>query len=286
LKLAESDPEALIKRAIEGDAVGQAVVLALLQEEEAEEAQEELRRVKAWEAEQDDQLKAELQKSERIWELVVVGLESLGFVRYTRNPWKRRSMLTIKDKPTTAEARAKIRALVKQAVTPGPDTIEKLRRLAKAHPVEFVAEVECELFHLAAFTIGSEEFKRTKKRADDLIARMQLLAVELCDGSPSLARRLCAQAVAFCWAEHWILSSVAAVNRVGNDWHPRSIRKRDAAHRRFMKSLKTFAQIVRAEARPKRMQVKSASENNGSIFAGPSIAEVFDGLASGGAYMR
>jgi hypothetical protein len=194
LELAESDPERLIKLAMGSDETAQSIVLALLQDEAAQEAEDELERIREWEAQQETQFEAERQRNKRIWELIIIALESLGFVRHARKPWTR-SMTEIKsNKSTTGETRAKIRAIVNQAVRPGPGTIEKLRQVSREHPEAFAAEVQCELAHLAAFTLAIKEFSNTKKRSADLLARMQLLALELAGDRPSPARRLAAEA--------------------------------------------------------------------------------------------
>jgi hypothetical protein len=116
-----------------------------------------------------------------------------------------------------------------------PDTTENLRQISQAHPEAFAAEDQAKLAHLAAFTLAMKEFSNIKKRGPDLLARMQLLTLELAGDRRSAARRVCAQAVAFAWAERWVLSTIARGAGVNNCRHSRLIRMRDAPHRRFMR---------------------------------------------------
>jgi hypothetical protein len=101
------------------------------------------------------------------------------------------------------------------------------------------------------------------------------MAAELAGENPSTARLLCAQAVAIAHAEHWMVTMQAASHGMQQDHYPKSIRKRNAAHKRLMTWLKTLAQITAAEQRKQRMTF-NVIKNRESILAGSGgMAELF-----------
>src|SRR5262249_43883926 len=83
--------------------------------------------------------------------------------------------------------------------------------------------------------------------AASLLARLELVAAELSGENPSPARRLVAQAAAFNWAEVWALN-IGAAARV-EDEHPGMVRRRTAAHKRFLASLRPLVAVARLEGR-------------------------------------
>ena len=80
---------------------------------------------------------------------------------------------------------------------------------------------------------------------------------------------MCAVAAAFAWAEHWTLNMQAGGTGVRKD-DPASTRRRNAAHKRFMVSLRTLAQIQRAESAQKRA-VRSTSSWWPEVFGARSL---------------
>ena len=78
LKLSETDPDMMIRTALEDPDAGWGVLAELMEAEEDEECQQ-----------QEQLFQAETARGEQIRAMVTIGLESLGFVRHARNPWTR-----------------------------------------------------------------------------------------------------------------------------------------------------------------------------------------------------
>ena len=78
---------------------------------------------------------------------------------------------------------------------------------------------------------------------------MELITHDAAGENPSIARRLCAELVAFAWADHWIVAFSAAGKGLQNHGDSISIKRRNASTRRFTLALKTLAQIEAAERR-------------------------------------
>jgi hypothetical protein len=86
-----------------------------------------------------------------------------------------------------------------------------------------------------------------------LEARMGLLLSELAGAQPTPSIRLVSEAVVFCWAEWWMHATIAAKDIRGTT--PMQIRRQQAAHRRFLASVKVYAQISRLEGSPGTLPV-------------------------------
>jgi hypothetical protein len=151
-----------------------------------------------------------------------------------------------------AKFRSRFRALVKMVRRGDESAVDTLKKLVQDHPTWAAKEFSFDHARTARLSIAVQEFANTPDQANSLFAKMQLIISELVDENASPARRMCAELVSYCWAEHWVLSTLAAVNGV-NKRPMDDIRRRTAAHRRLALSLRTLAQIETAERRPRRM---------------------------------
>jgi hypothetical protein len=67
---------------------------------------------------------------------------------------------------------------------------------------------------------------------------------DLVNVTSSPASRLCAEAVVFAWAEHWLFSAQATYHGASQQTAI-EIKRQTAALRRLMMALKTYSQIAR-----------------------------------------
>ncbi len=127
---------------------------------------------------------------------------------------------------------------------------KKLRQLSISHPTEVARAFSVNLEELAECTFVEREVTDADLRSE-LRAKMRLTAAQLAGDNPSTAVRMCAAAAVFAWADHWILNMQAGGAGVRKD-DPASTRRRNAALKRYMTTLKTLAQIQKAErAKPR-----------------------------------
>jgi hypothetical protein len=196
---------------------------------------------------------AERKRGQAIRTLLLIGLEAVGFTRYDRHPWRRRIMAALPSPVPMAgdEFKSKFRTLARSVFRGDQSAVEKLRKLAKAYPIQTAKELTFDIARTARLGLAVTEFSQ-RFAADSLIAKMETLIVELAGDNPSPAKRLCAEAVGFAWGEHWILCMAAASGGVGKR-SLEDIRRRTAAHKRLLSGLKTLTQIERAEQKPRRM---------------------------------
>jgi hypothetical protein len=225
----------------------------LLEQEAIEEREDERQRLQQWHAEQDELYRAEAQRGRGVLAVMTITLEGLGFRRYSRNPWKRRQMKALPDK-TAKKPAAGIEALMpdllERIFEGDSEALETARKLIEAHPQEVINSIMYYIERLAEAEYACGEVPNDVDGRRDTVATMRLTAAELAGEKPSAAVRLCASAVAFSWIEHWALNMRAGIKRLQDD--PVTIRRRNAAHKRFMIGLRTLAQIRRAESATKR----------------------------------
>jgi hypothetical protein len=165
-----------------------------------------------------------------------------------------------------SNARKRIHELIEKIAyaDPDPAVIEELRRLGTLHPVCFAKEIG-HSFATGARIFMSEDMAKERKLKGQCYAKMVMLTRELAGDDPSPARRLCAEAASFAYTEWWLLTMQAARTGIRKE-HPLSVKRRNAAHRRYMTSLKVLSQIEAAEVKPRRMQVKVADTEE-NIFS-------------------
>jgi len=190
-----------------------------------------------------------------------------------------------KLKTVSDDIRKRIKHLIGVCSHGNAEATAELRRAAAMHPKEFVKEIGLSMATYAklSFVINNlpamgdnEEY-----RQDRQLTQMNLMAVELAGPNPSPACRLAAEVCSFCYLEHWLATLFMAHGRMHKE-HPLLAKRRSAAHRRFMTSLRTLTQIKVAEARPRRMTVKFAPKPGESAFSGvPSMAEAMAGIRGG-----
>lgn len=153
--------------------------------------------------------------------------------------------------PSAPPSRSEVKALVEEVKAGKPASLNALRALAVYHPALVVEETHADLASLARTALMHATFKDDMVLREGLRVKLRLLAAELAGDNPSPARRLCVEAVAFAWGEHWWISTLVAANQHST---PAWLRRQSGAHRRLMSSLKTLAQLTAAE-RPVRRSI-------------------------------
>jgi hypothetical protein len=189
--------------------------------------------------------------------MVAVILTALGFVRYARNPWRRRAMRrgvrsmtpAVCSDPGPPPVPAEVEALVKRTSAGEKEALWSLCELAKVHPRVVVDATTNDLCWCARTLLADHLGNGDKAQEIGIETRLELIAADLAGEGASLALQLCAEVVAFSWLEYWTLS--AAIARGGRlaKTTPIEIRRQNAAHRRFLASLRTFTQIASLEGR-------------------------------------
>jgi hypothetical protein len=205
------------------------------------EAEEEARRRLAREEVRDA-------RTRRVVAAVLVGL---GFIRYQRNPWRRQAMRSIEGPRDSGKppAARRVAALVKRVRAGKPGALPELAALARAHP-RVVAEATmtdmnwCAKSALAELLAGHGRDEATAVAVE---ARLDLLEAELAPAGSGIATRLLAAVVAHAWAENWAIT--AACSKLLGKTAPGDLRRQHAALRRYLASLRSYAQVERLEGR-------------------------------------
>jgi hypothetical protein len=202
-------------------------------------------------------LEAEEDRGRALRQIVATVLEGFGFVRYARNPWRRRAMTTLAtiDRKGTPPDRAEVRALVKAVEAGEPGALNRFRDAARLHPAAVAELVGIDLAELARTNIVrchlTGDLRREKAtvdlRREKATVQMRAMLEQLTGPRPSPVLKLVAEAVVFAWAEHWMLS-ISAGKYIASST-PMQVRRQAAAHKRFMSSLKTYTQIAALEGR-------------------------------------
>jgi hypothetical protein len=198
--------------------------------------------------------------------LVRVGLEARGFVRYTRNPWKRRMRalpapsVNSAAKERLAAKRAEIREAIYNLVHIRADgAITRVQALARDFPDVFESEVQSDVVRLARGILADKQSGMgSSKLRDDLLARMHMVAADLAGPDPSPSRRLCAEVASFAWAETWMLAIVVGGNR-GEEQSRQASTRLQGAQRRLLSALRTHAQIESIETRRVQPEIVNAT---------------------------
>jgi hypothetical protein len=192
-------------------------------------------RRKEWETEK--------RRAAGIRDLVTITLDGLGFRLHARNRWRRKRMkaLTIDTQPPPLPSRNDLRRLIGEVRNGVQGARGELHRLAVAYPEVIVEATYTDLASLATETLANH-VGGDDACTEGVKAKMRMLYAELVGDHASPAIRLVTKAVVFAWLEHWILS-LSASTRVQqtSDMH---LRRQNAAHRRFIRAVKTYSQIA------------------------------------------
>ena len=224
----------------------------LIAQEDAEHRLE----LRARKEEQERHFTQEQRQGKQIQALLNIALRSKGFIRYDRQPWTRTTMEMMQlDGPRMRkrELRERIRALISKAADGDESAAAELANIGRLYPAAFDRELGDHLAYLARISFVSQ-LSADHAKQDQYLAQFGVLAAELAGETPSAARRRCAEVAAFCYMEYWVLSLSVSSRQTRNADLP-LVKRQTAAHSRYMKSLKTLAQIAQAEVRPRRMVI-------------------------------
>jgi hypothetical protein len=222
-------------------------LIALERERERAEAREE-------EEAERKRLALEAARGEGLRRVVATCLEGFGYHRRLRHHWQRRRPVSQPQAPAPAPLQpdqatvdAEIRAAV-AAIRKGPDAaaVARLRELAGRYPKSTHRILDMDFSRLARSLIDE---KLTVKKQDKggLLARMEVMAVELSGENPSIAVLLAAELATYNWMETWLLNVICSNDFDGAGL--RTSRRRTEAQRRFQKSLSWLEQLKALEER-------------------------------------
>jgi hypothetical protein len=181
--------------------------------------------------------------------VVGLALEASGYARYQRGKWQRRVMMKMKALPgpkaNGERLPAKIRALVKIALSGDNSALDALQRISRLYPVAFASEVKGDLCLSAQTVLADRASAGNDKLYDDLLVRMRLEGAKLAGDDPSPAKQACASWAATMQAHAAILAMRAAK---GED----KSGLLHAASREYQRALKTLAEIGALDVRRSR----------------------------------
>ena len=188
--------------------------------------------------------------------IVAVILEAMGFVRYARNPWRRRAMRrgvrsmmpAVRNDPGPPPAPKDVEALIARVRAGEPGSLPDLADLAKVHPRIVVDATGNDLAWCARTYLAEDLAKGDETGVIGIETRLELIAADLAGEGASLALQLCADVVAYSWIEYWTMSAAIARGGMATTT-TMDLRRQDAAHRRFMSSLRTFQRIASLEGK-------------------------------------
>ena len=189
--------------------------------------------------------------------IVAVILEAIGYVRYARNPWRRRAMRrgvrsmmpAVRNDPGPPPAPKDVEALIARVRAGEPGSLPDLADLAKVHPRIVVDATTNDLAWCARTFLAEDLANGDEAGVIGIETRLELIAADLAGEGASLALQLCAEVVAFGWLEYWTMSAAIAKGGKVAMTTTMDLRRQDAAHRRFLASLRTFARIASLEGR-------------------------------------
>jgi hypothetical protein len=148
--------------------------------------------------------------------------------------------------PSPPPSKQELRKLIEEVGAKVPGALGDLYRLALAHPAAVVKATHADLVSLATEILVGTMTKDDGALYEGIQARLRMLITELSGDAPSPVRKLCVEAVAYAWCDHWNVSTLVAANphhALAPEW----VRRQQAAHRRLMTSLRTLAQIAAVE---------------------------------------
>jgi hypothetical protein len=121
--------------------------------------------------------------------------------------------------------------------------VERLRGLCRDHPAVAVEVIRVNLPRLARLCMDdvvAQSFDGA------LLARLEMLAVDLAGENPTLPVQLAAEVASFAWSEYWALAMHAALH-MGKPESSLVGKRRTQSQRRYLAALKTVVQLRRLE---------------------------------------
>jgi hypothetical protein len=201
---------------------------------------------------QDQEYIQERRKSLRaIGSLVGLVIESAGFRRYRRGPWKKRRMKALSDPNMSQDASQQqrlalaIRQLAKALVAGDDSALAPLQRLRRLHPAAFAGEIAWNLTDLAHHALAVDYAGANNKRYTDFRVHLKLEADKLAGDNPSPAMQCAGSWVAIMQAHASVeAAKVATERKSGALLAPVS--------KAYLHAVKTLAQIEAIETRRAR----------------------------------
>jgi hypothetical protein len=181
--------------------------------------------------------------------IIATALHGVGYARPHRKSWRKRPMTTEVKPAMPVPTAAELKDLIAKCRTNEPGARAKLMDLAESHPQPVIEATGADLVELCFISLANllNSEKRFAKR-EGLLAKLRLIVSDLVGKSRSPVKRMLAESVAFAWCEYWIVSLLPAVHDPMKT-SPIYLRRQNAAQRRFMSALKTFAQVTALEGK-------------------------------------
>ena len=160
-----------------------------------------------------------------------------------------RSMMpAVRDNPGPPPAPKDVEALIARVRAGEPGSLPDLADLAMVHPRIVVDATSSDLAWCARTYLAEDLAKGDEAGVIGIEARLELIAADLAGEGASLALQLCADVVAYSWIEYWTMSAAIARGGMATTT-TMDLRRQDAAHRRFLASLRTFQRIASLEGK-------------------------------------
>jgi len=158
-------------------------------------------------------------------------------------------MPAVRNDPGPPPAPKDVEALIARVRAGEPGSLPDLADLAKVHPRIVVDATTNDLAWCARTLLAEDLAKGDEAGVIGIETRLELIAADLAGEGASLALQLCAEVVAYSWIEYWTMSAAIAKGGKVAMTTTMDLRRQDAAHRRFLSSLRTFARIASLEGR-------------------------------------
>jgi hypothetical protein len=237
------------------------LAVMLAREDQEERAKREQTRREARDVEEAERKQGELEaaRGAALRRVVTACLEGFGYRRHRRE-WRRRRMGEMQAQAQAQPDYATVEAQFKAAIAAihrgsDPVAVEELRRLARKYPVMAGRIVGNDFARLARLWLDQTMTGKAKTDRGGLLARMEVLALELAGEDPSVSRLLVAELAAFGWIETWLLNTCTAHDFDGAG--VRNSKRRTAAQGRLLAALRTLERIKALE-RPRVTQINIA----------------------------
>jgi hypothetical protein len=227
-----------------------ALAVSLLDEEERQARLEARAAALAAEAEDRRLFDLERCRGGAIAVMTAVCLQGLGYRKYDRHGWRRpmkRTELARRGAGDPAPPRREeIKALAARVRRKEPGAYTEFSRLAELHPAAVAAAMRLDLAELARVAFARKAAGENPALEVGLLAKMRALFEELAGDRPSPALQLASEVLVFNWAETWTLS-LSPAHHGFDQATPMSLRRRQAAQRRYLASLRAWQRIAQIE---------------------------------------
>jgi hypothetical protein len=193
--------------------------------------------------------------------VVAAALESAGYHRHDRGPWRKRRMMIPADNlpevPAAAEAAdAELEPLVKRAREGDRDAAKELTRILADDPDRLIrlgrGDLDRFVEEVWVFTSFKDRLRQAAVRA-----RMKELRAELAGPDPSPLEVLLVDRVVLCWLQSQILEACAGAP--GGFTKEYLARRAEQAHRKYLASIRALAS-VRKLLTPRVVQINLAGQ--------------------------